>query len=111
MKCPKCKSDNFLTVDSRDYFNNRIKRRKKCVCGHLWNTLEYIENERSKKKKPIKRCQYIGCIKPTFGKGNCTKYCSTHKQAWDNLRWEIWRAKKENIPMAIPMQFNRNNKK
>lgn len=112
MRCPKCHSDNFLTVDSRDYFNNRIRRRKKCVCGHTWNTLEYVENEKTKKNKPIKRCQYLGCNKTTFGKGNNTKYCPEHKRAWENLRWELWRTKHLGLPKPeIPMQFNRKKVK
>ena len=112
MKCLKCKSSNWKTVDSREYFNNRVKRRKECLnCKHRWTTLEYIINERTKKDKPIRHCQYATCNKPTFGKGNCSKYCPDHKKQWENLRWELWRAKKKGQILMIPIEFNRGKKK
>ncbi len=112
MNCTKCGTYDYFTIDSRDYFNNRVKRRKECKrCGFRWSTLEYIVNERTKKNKPIRHCQYASCNKPTFGKGNCTKYCQEHKRQWENLRWEIWRVKNKGQIVIIPSEFNRGKKK
>ena len=40
MKCPKCKKDNSIVIDSREHGDTQ-KRVRQCVeCGYKWNTYE-----------------------------------------------------------------------
>ena len=44
MQCPKCCSDENDVKDSRPY-KNYIRRRRLCVCGHRYTTIEATMND------------------------------------------------------------------
>lgn len=39
--CPKCGSDIFYTIDSRQKEGHRIRRKTCCICETRWTTVEY----------------------------------------------------------------------
>lgn len=107
MRCPKCHSDNFRTIDSRDYFNNRIRRRKACICGYRWATIEYIEKAAHENKMFRRVCKYLGCNRNAFSKSNNAMYCNIHKKKWADFLWKRWRARKQGKEIIVPKEFNR----
>ncbi|MBX5326595.1 transcriptional repressor NrdR [Candidatus Bathyarchaeota archaeon A05DMB-4] len=44
MKCPYCGSENLRTLETRDSFDNAVRRRKECIdCEKRFTTYEYVE--------------------------------------------------------------------
>ncbi len=45
MKCPKCKSENSMILDSRTCGDHTRRRRKCCDCGTRFSTEEITKEE------------------------------------------------------------------
>jgi transcriptional regulator NrdR family protein len=61
MKCPKCKSTNLSTTDSRpESEKNMVRRRKKCDdCLYRWTTKEMTDSMYRYYETQIKRLQQL----------------------------------------------------